>query len=146
MTRMKYLLLVPFAVILGFSIKLGLDIHPISSEKKHLNEEYANVNRVNYGLFNIQVWKKKAFDLFRDKAQEFSISPDVYVDVEEQLTIYLTGVYAEYIECPYSVTEDRVRGLKIAVDKLQKRGVDIKTPDQVINSTPVYWRGMQRRK
>ena len=98
MTRIKYLLPVLFAILLGFSIKLGFDIHSVSSEKKTLNEEYANVNRVNYGLFNIQLWKKKAFDLFRAKAQEFSISPDVYVDVEEQLTLYLGGMYSEYIE------------------------------------------------
>lgn len=86
-----------FLILIGVSVKFGLDIYHISNEKTKLNEEYSEVNRINYGLFNIQLWKKKAFDLFRDKADDFTISPDVYTDVEQQLTVYLESVYKEYI-------------------------------------------------
>jgi hypothetical protein len=86
-----------FLILIGVSVKFGLDIYNVSKEKTKLNEEYAEVNRINYGLFNIQLWKKKAFDLFRDKADDFTISPDVYTDVEQQLTVYLGTVYNEYI-------------------------------------------------
>lgn len=97
MRLVKYLLPAAIFILLGVSIKYGWDIYTLSKEQTRLNVEYAEVNRINYGLFNIQLWKKKAYDLFRDKAQEFAISPDVYVDVEDQLTVYLDGVYDEYI-------------------------------------------------
>ena len=97
MRPIKYLLPALFLVLIAVAINYGWEIYKISKDKTQLNVEYAEVNRINYGLFNIQLWKKKAFDLFRDKAEDFTISPDVYVDVEDQLTIYLGGVYDEYI-------------------------------------------------
>ena len=98
MTLTKYLLPGLFILLIGYATKVGLDIYNVSEEVKELKEEYASVNRINYGLFNIQLWKDKAFNLFRDKAKEFSISPKVYTDVEGQLGVYLVGVYNEYIE------------------------------------------------
>ena len=97
MTLTKYLLPAAFVILIGFSVKYGWDIYNLSEERTELSVEYAEVNKINYGLFNIQLWKKKAFDMFRDKAQDFAISPNVYVDVEDQLSIYLSNVYDEYI-------------------------------------------------
>ncbi|HMQ07164.1 MAG TPA: paraquat-inducible protein A [Saprospiraceae bacterium] len=85
-------------IIIAVSIKFSRDIIKVSNELTELKEQYAEVNRINYGLFNIQLWKNKAFQLFRQRASSFTISPQVYKDVESQLVVYLDGIYTDYIE------------------------------------------------
>ncbi len=87
-----------FLIIMVFASRYALNIVKLSEEQTELKEQYAQVNRINYGLFNIQLWKQKAFDIFRMRASSFTISPQVYQDVEEQLVVYLDGIYREYIE------------------------------------------------
>jgi hypothetical protein len=93
----KYLLPGLILIFIGAGIFYGYKIYSLSKAHTDLKEQYASVNRINYGLFNIQLWKERAFELFRAKADDFTISPEVYKDVEAQLSVYLKNVYDEYI-------------------------------------------------
>lgn len=93
----KFLLPGLILIFIGAGLFYGYRIHTLSKLHTDLKEQYASVNRINYGLFNIQLWKEKAFNLFREKADDFTISPEVYRDVEAQLSIYLKSIYDEYI-------------------------------------------------
>ena len=47
---MKYLLPGVFIILIGVSAKFGWDIYKVSKEYTQVKEEYALVNRINYGL------------------------------------------------------------------------------------------------
>jgi hypothetical protein len=93
----KYLLPGLIIILIGTGVYYGYKIFSLSKVHSDLKEEYATVNRINYGLFNLQLWKDKAYELFRERADEFTISPQVYEDIEDQLGIYLKKMYVDYI-------------------------------------------------
>ena len=94
----KYSLLAALIGLIGYGSYLALDIRKISKEKTALKEQYADVNRINNGLFNIQLWKEKAYQLFQDRASSFTINGEVYTEVEDMLSDYLRVAYRDYIE------------------------------------------------
>ena len=63
-----------------------------------LKEDLAEINRVNYGLFNMQLWKKEAMRVFENRIGQFEISEKAYSQVEKELEKYLHGINKEYIE------------------------------------------------
>ncbi len=94
----RYSLLAALVGLIGYASYLALDIRKISQEKTALMEQYADVNRINNGLFNIQLWKEKAYQLFQDRASSFTINGEVYTEVEDMLSDYLRVAYRDYIE------------------------------------------------
>lgn len=94
---MKQLLAVLIAAIIGVGIWKGATLSSLNKQQVSDKEVLADLNRVNYGLFNIQLWKEKALDIFGTKIKEFKLDPKVYDEVEVQLVKYLKQVYDEYI-------------------------------------------------
>lgn len=63
-----------------------------------LKEDIAEINKLNYGLFNLQLWKKEALKVFENRIAEFEISPKAYNQVEVELEKYLRGINRDYID------------------------------------------------
>jgi len=94
---MRYLILLIAGLLLGFAAKYSFDLHRISKEKTVLQYDYSEINKVNYGLFNIQLWKDKALDIFSKKISEFNISPKAYDGLEKQVDVFIRQMFDEYI-------------------------------------------------
>lgn len=62
-----------------------------------LQEDNAEIHRINYGLFNMQEWKEKAFYVFTGHIEQFKISPNAYKEAEGELRKYLYSIYDKYI-------------------------------------------------
>ena len=75
----------------------GYGLYQNTLKLSELKEDRSEINKVNYGLFNLDLWKEKLMVIFDSKIGDFSISPKVYKDLEGQAMIYLTNVYDEYI-------------------------------------------------
>ncbi len=82
---------------LAFSAYNGYHLSKLVKEQKQYKEYIAEINMVNYGLFNMELWKEKALDIFSTRIDDFTISPQVYDDVELELRKYLKKMYKEYI-------------------------------------------------
>ena len=62
---MKYLLptlLIGVFLTVG---KLGYDLHVKVHDRKEKMEDFAELNMVNYELFNMQLWKEKALEIMK---------------------------------------------------------------------------------
>lgn len=85
------------AGLLAYTAIEGYGLYNTQNEVRELREDFAEINKINYGLFNLDLWKQKAMTIFDDKIGEFKISPEVYDELEDQVMVYLNDVYDEYI-------------------------------------------------
>lgn len=95
---MKYIVLFTITILLLFAGYNALKLH---NEYKHLKvnkEDLAEINKINYGLFNIQHWKKEALQVFENRIGEFEISSQAYDQVVIELEKYLRGLNREFID------------------------------------------------
>jgi hypothetical protein len=67
-------------------------------ERKEQKEDLAEINRVNYELFNVETWKQEALQIFQKKIKEFEISEETYVVLDQQVQGYLNQLYKDYFE------------------------------------------------
>ena len=94
---MKYILAGIITLLIAIGAYNGLQLSELNRQQVAEKEALAELNRVNYGLFNIQLWKEKALEVFSTKIKEFKLDPRVYSDVERELQKYLRALYKEYI-------------------------------------------------
>lgn len=94
---MKYIIFVLLIGLTSYGATEGYGLYLEQTKISQLKADYADINRINYGLFNLDLWKQKAMTIFDDKIGEFKISPDVYRQLEDEVMIYLDNVYEEYI-------------------------------------------------
>ncbi len=59
--------------------------------------DLAEINKINYGLFDISRWKKEALSVFDKRIDEFEISEQAYVQVKKELEKYLREIDKKYI-------------------------------------------------
>ncbi len=70
-------------------------------ETCHINEQkydFAEINKINYGLFNIDLWKEKIFSIIEQKATEFEFKSSDLGGIKKEIENYLYGLHKEYIE------------------------------------------------
>lgn len=94
---MKYILFVLLTGLTAYGATEGYGLYKDQQQISQLKADHADINKINYGLFNLDLWKKKVMAIFDDKLGEFKISPDVYKQLEDEVMIYLDNVYEEYI-------------------------------------------------
>ncbi len=97
MKATKNIILAIASVLLCFAVLKGYEISKAQKTIDALKYEYAELNKINYGLFNMQAWKYKAFDVFSGHIEKFNISPSAYNEAEAELRKYLYNVYDKYI-------------------------------------------------
>ena len=93
---MKYILYLIFAGLLIFAGKEAYSLYHLQKKQTVLKEDYAQLHLINYGLFNVEMWKGKVVHIFDDKIKGFKVDPKMYRDVNKQLRTYLNQVYDQY--------------------------------------------------
>lgn len=78
--------------------KIAFDLFDQVHERKVKMEDYAEINMVNYELFNMQIWKDKALTIIKKKIKEFGFSDQTYTVLDDQIRGYLRTVHKTYIE------------------------------------------------
>ena len=94
---MRYTLTALILVGLLFGTYKGYQLRKKSLEQTEYKEVLAEINRINYGLFNMDLWKDKALDIFTKRINEFEVPPNAYVDIEAELNVYLEYLYKEWL-------------------------------------------------
>lgn len=95
---MKYIIYFLLLVWCLFASQKGIKLLNDYNILKSYKEDLAEINKVNYGLFNMQHWKKEALRVFENRIGQFEISPKAYRQVEKELEKYLYGINKDYIE------------------------------------------------
>lgn len=95
---MRIVLIVLFLIGLGLCGWYATDLHKGVMTRKAHKEDLAEINRVNYELFNVELWKKEALAIFEKKIKDFEISNTMYGFLDEQVQGYLNTMYTRYIE------------------------------------------------
>ncbi len=66
--------------------------------RKSLMEDYAEINKANYELFNVQIWKEEALAIFQKKIKQYRISEPTYQMLDDQIKSYIESLYKRYFE------------------------------------------------
>ena len=93
---MKYLLITLLTAALALACLFAIDTFDKVHERKEKMEDYAEINMVNYELFNLQLWKDKTLDIVKKKITEFEISETTYEVLDDQIQQYLDVMYQQY--------------------------------------------------
>lgn len=83
-------------VCIGVGAWFGMQLHQDQKEKTDLQYDYTEIKKANYGLFNVQLWKEKALDIFGSQIDNFEITPGTYKALEKQVSKYLYVMYDQY--------------------------------------------------
>lgn len=69
------------------------------AQKTHQEQQVdlADIQMVKYGLFNVHHWKQEVMSVFEKKMDDFSLSPQVYTELEREISIYIRQMFREYI-------------------------------------------------
>ena len=95
---MKYIVSIIVSTFLVFASYFAINLHYDYKLLKENKEDLAEINKINYGLFNIQHWKIEALKVFENRISEFEISEKAYDQVIIELEKYLRGLNKEYID------------------------------------------------
>lgn len=93
---MRYLILIIVGFLITTSVKFGIDLYRENTAKNEYQYDYAEINKVNYGLFNIQLWKEKALDVVESRINSFTLSQEAYDQIGGQIELYLYKMYDDY--------------------------------------------------
>ena len=93
---MKYLLIFLLTAAFALSCLFAIDTYGKVHDRKEKMEDYAEINMVNYELFNLQLWKEKTLDIVKKKIHEFEISETTYEVLDDQIQQYLDVMYQQY--------------------------------------------------
>lgn len=86
-----------FALFYTWAIYTSTTVFNTNKSIRTLKENYAEINRVDYGLFNTVAWKEKAFSVFTTHLNNFNVSPGAIDQVENEFRIYLLDIYQSKI-------------------------------------------------
>ncbi len=95
---MKYFLIALFSLGFFFSTYQAIKLYKQVMHRKTMKEDLAEINRVNYELFNVELWKTEALDIFQKRIKEFEISQQMYSFLDVQVQAYLNSMYDRYFE------------------------------------------------
>ncbi|MBT8231901.1 MAG: hypothetical protein HKO66_05550 [Saprospiraceae bacterium] len=95
---MKYILSIAIASILLFSSWNGKHLYHVSNLENEYKYDFAEVNMIKYGLFNLDIWKEKVFGILEKNVDQFEINASDMSGIKDQIEIYLNQLYKEYFE------------------------------------------------
>ena len=94
---MRYILTSLILIGLLFGGYKGYQLRKLTQEQTEYKEVLAEINRINYGLFNMELWKEKATAIFSKRINDFVVPPAAYKDIDAELRIYLKSLYKEWL-------------------------------------------------
>ncbi len=95
---MKYLLSILMAIILGFSCWSGAQLYQQSKLENEYKYDFSEINKIKYGLFNLDIWKEKVFGVLEKNVDQFEIKPSDLNGIKKQIEKYLNQLYVDYFE------------------------------------------------
>ena len=95
---MRIVLSILIAALIGFASFRGFQLIELSKEVNEKKYDFAEVNKITYGLFNIDIWKDKIFSVIESKAEGFEFGAKDLKGFQVQIENYLYDMHAEYIE------------------------------------------------
>ena len=95
---MKHFITLVIAGLILFSSWQTIGLLSSYSTLKSAKEDLAEINKINYGLFDITIWKEEALKVFENRIGQFEISPKAYDQVIVELEKYLRSINKDYIE------------------------------------------------
>lgn len=84
--------------LIGLACFKGYELHTITQETNEKKYDFAEINKINYGLFNIDIWKDKIFSIIEKKAGDFEFGAKDLKGFQGQIENYLYDLHREYIE------------------------------------------------
>ncbi|MFT4532841.1 MAG: hypothetical protein ACJA1A_000863 [Saprospiraceae bacterium] len=94
---MRYFLIILISLGLCYGAYEGYQLRKLTIEQTEYKEALAEMNRINYGLFNMELWKDKALSVFMNRIDNFNLNPQVYKEIDRELNVYLGKLYVEWI-------------------------------------------------
>jgi len=94
---MRYLITTVLLLGLLFGAYKGYELRKLTVEQTEYKEVLAGINRINFGLFNMELWKEKAVEIFSKRIEDFQVPPGAYRDIEAELNVYLNQLYKEWL-------------------------------------------------
>jgi hypothetical protein len=94
----KHFITLVIAGLILFSSRQTIGLLSSYSTLKSAKEDLAEINKINYGLFDITIWKEEALKVFENRIGQFEISPKAYDQVIVELEKYLRSINKDYIE------------------------------------------------
>lgn len=112
---MRYIIILLVIALVGTAGWFGLELYTTQKEKTELQYDYAEIKKINYGLFNIQLWKEKALSIFQNQIDSFEITPGTYQALESQIGKYINIMYEQYFSTDKLVSqiEENLKDSKI---------------------------------
>ena len=95
---MRILLSIILAGLLGIAIWQGTLLHRVTVETNEAKYDFAEINKINYGLFNIDLWKTRIFGIIEKKADSFNFDAKDLQGFQGQIEDYLYGLHKDFIE------------------------------------------------
>lgn len=95
---LKNVLLSLLVLLIGYTSYNSINLYYHIRNQKELKEDHAAINMITYGLFDIQLWKKQALDIFKKNIDNYEIEPSAYEELDRTLQVYLNQLYKQYFE------------------------------------------------
>lgn len=119
---MRYIIIIVIVALVGVAGWFGFELYNVQKEKTELQYDYAEIRKINYGLFNIQLWKEKAMGIFQSQIDNFEITPGTYKALEQQIGKYINIMYNQYF------------ATDILVDQIEQNLQDSKIPKMFLKA------------
>ena len=95
---MRIVLSIIIAALIGFASFKGYELFQLTNDINEQKYDFAEINKINYGLFNIDIWKDKIFSIIERKAGDFEFKSSDLNGFKKQIEFYLYDLHKEYIE------------------------------------------------
>jgi len=94
---MRYLIVLLCSIFILLAAYFSYQLSQNYTQKNELQYDFAEIQKINYGLFNLQLWKEKALDIFSKRISEFKISPTAYDGLDKQIDVFIRQMFDEYL-------------------------------------------------
>jgi len=95
---MKYIVSFFLGLFLCYASYTAFDLYKLSEQENEYKYDYAEIHMIKYGLFNLDLWKGKLFDVLKDRVHDFEITTKDLDVIKKQIESYLEDLYKEYFE------------------------------------------------
>lgn len=88
----KWFLVAGVGIVLLVEAWLGWRVHALSEEQKNYKLDYAFVNNVSYGLFNVDVWRDQVISAAKEEVGDFRLTPEQEKELRKEIEQVLHAV------------------------------------------------------
>jgi len=95
---MKHLISILVFALIIFSSYSAYNLYQVSKLENEIKYDFAEVNKIKYGLFNLNIWKEKIFSIIEKKADSFELKSSDLDGIKKEVENYLYALHKEYFE------------------------------------------------